>query len=133
MCGRFAGERMDDFAGDGGLPEVELCHLCGEPSEGIDIDVLSLFGELFVASSSACGRLGAPDPLLAEQLSLPEEPGRLGESSRVAKSCTEVFSWIGDSMLKTDLTAGCDSATGGFAGDTSSAPDTAGLRTEPRP
>lgn len=74
------------MAGEGGLSDVELCDRCGEPSAGIDIEVRRRFGEIMCVLSSVRGLFGVLAALPAEQLSLPEDPGRLGEPGMVAKS-----------------------------------------------
>lgn len=76
---------MEDLVGDGGLPDVKLCERCGDPSEGIDIEVLNLFVEAGATFSSLCGRFGVL-ALLAADPSLPEDPGRRGEPRTAAKS-----------------------------------------------
>ena len=122
---------MDDLAGDGGLPEVELCDRLGDPKEGIDMEVLSRLVDIGAVFSSLCGRLGVLALLFADSL-LPDDPGRLGEPSTSAKSLMDVFGRTGEAVGNADFEGAC-SIGAGFAGDVNRALGTGGLRTDPNP
>lgn len=95
--------------------------------------IFSRLGDSLIAIVSIWGRLGELVMVFDDPLSLPEEPGLLGEacSSVVAKSRMAVFGFSGDPSGIVGRTGCCERARG-FAGVASRAPTTGGLRTEPK-